>query len=74
MGQAPRVNGPPVGVGLRFDVSMWPLVVVWQPRIYDYLQQCYEDVFAQPNRHALIVAGAWGLHGTPLDLAAAGAQ
>jgi hypothetical protein len=60
MGQAPRVNGPPVGVGLRFDVSMWPLVVVTMPPVtatadFDYLQQCYEDVFAQPNRHALIV-------------------
>jgi len=60
MGQAPRVNGPPVGVGLRFDVSMWPLVVVTMPPVtatadFDYLRQCYEDVFAQPNRHALVV-------------------
>jgi hypothetical protein len=39
---------------------MWPLVVVTMPPVtatadFDYLQQCYEDVFAQPNRHALIV-------------------
>ncbi len=60
MGQAPKISGPPVGVGLRFDVSMWPLVVITMPPVtgaadFEYLRQCYEAVFAQPKRHALIV-------------------
>jgi hypothetical protein len=47
-------------VGIDFDVSMWPLVVVSMPPQIevvdiDYLQQSYEHVFAAPTRHALIV-------------------
>ena len=50
----------PVGVGIDFDVSMWPLVQVTMPATIDvadiaYLQQSYEYVFAAPTRHALIV-------------------
>jgi hypothetical protein len=50
----------PVGVGIDFDVSMWPLVQVTMPATVDvadiaYLQQSYEYVFAAPTRHALIV-------------------
>ena len=60
MGEAPRIEGPPVGVGLGFDVSMWPLVVITMPPVttpadFDYLQRCYEHIFAAPTRHALIV-------------------
>ena len=50
----------PVGVGIDFDVSMWPLVQVTMPATIEvadiaYLQQSYEHVFAAPTRHALIV-------------------
>ncbi len=50
----------PVGVGIDFDVSMWPLVQVTMPAAIEvadiaYLQQSYEYVFAAPTRHALIV-------------------
>ena len=50
----------PVGVGIDFDVSMWPLVQVTMPAAIEvadiaYLQQSYEHVFAAPTRHALIV-------------------
>lgn len=50
----------PVGVGIDFDVSMWPLVQVTMPAAIEvadiaYLQQSYEQVFAAPTRHALIV-------------------
>jgi hypothetical protein len=50
----------PVGVGIDFDVSMWPLVQVTMPATIEvadiaYLQQSYEYVFAAPTRHALIV-------------------
>ena len=60
MGEALRVSGPPVGVGLKFDVSMWPLVVITLPPVtttddIEYMQRCYEHVFAAPARHALIV-------------------
>ncbi|MBW1757092.1 MAG: hypothetical protein JRJ80_13095 [Deltaproteobacteria bacterium] len=60
MGEALRVGGPPVGVGLKFDVSMWPLVVITLPPVtttddIEYMQRCYEHVFAAPTRHALIV-------------------
>ena len=60
MGEAPRIEGPPVGVGLGFDVSMWPLVVISMPPVttpadIEYMQRCYEPVFAAPARHALIV-------------------
>ena len=60
MGEALRVSGPPVGVGLKFDVSMWPLVVLTMPPVtttddIEYMQRCYEHVFAAPARHALIV-------------------
>lgn len=60
MGEGLRISGPPVGVGLRFDVSMWPLAVITMPPVttaddFEYLQRCYEHVFAAPVRHALIV-------------------
>lgn len=60
MGEFLRISGPPPGVGLGFDVSMWPLVVLRMPPIMieddiHYMQQCYEHVFAAPTRHALIV-------------------
>jgi len=47
-------------VGLVFDVSMWPLVVITIPPVttpadIEYMQRCYEHVFAAPSRHALIV-------------------
>jgi hypothetical protein len=47
-------------VGIEFDVSLWPLVLVSMPsrlQIDDivYLQESYEHVFAMPTRHALIV-------------------
>jgi len=50
----------PQGVGIEFDVSMWPLALVTIPPVMklediDYLQSSYEHVFAAPNRHALIV-------------------
>lgn len=50
----------PVGVGIDFDVSMWPLVQVTMPATIEvadiaYLQHSYEHVFAAPTRHALIV-------------------
>ncbi|MGD8607702.1 MAG: hypothetical protein PVH21_10445 [Myxococcales bacterium] len=56
----PEIAVPPAKVGIEFDVSMWPLVLVSMPaRIeiadIDYLQQSYEHVFGAPNRHALIV-------------------
>jgi hypothetical protein len=56
----PEIGAQPAGVGIEFDVSMWPLVLVSMPgtlQIDDiaYLQQSYEHVFAAPNRHALIV-------------------
>ena len=54
------MSGPPVGVGLGFDVSMWPLVLITMPPVMTssdiaYMQRCYEHVFAAPRRHALIV-------------------
>lgn len=57
---SPSIAAPPAGVGIEFDVSMWPLVLVSMPpeiRVVDieYLQQSYEHVFAAPTRHALIV-------------------
>lgn len=60
MGEAPTIGPQPAGVGLRFDVSMWPLVVVTMPPVtapadFEYLRACYEHVFAAPSRHALIV-------------------
>lgn len=60
MGAGLRISSPPVGVSLGFDVSMWPLVVITMPPIttpadIEYMQQCYEHVFAAPTRHALIV-------------------
>ena len=60
MGEGLRISGPPVGVGLTFDVSMWPLVLVTMPpriQVEDitYLQQSYEHVFDVPKRHALVV-------------------
>ncbi len=60
MGEAPRLGGPPIGVGLRVDISMWPLAVITMPPVttpadIEYMQGCYEHIFAAPNRHALIV-------------------
>ena len=60
MREALRLSEPPVGVGLKFDVSMWPLVVITLPPVtttddIEYMQRCYEHVFAAPARHALIV-------------------
>jgi len=39
---------------------MWPLAVITMPPVMtvadiEYMQVCYEDVFAAPTRHALIV-------------------
>jgi hypothetical protein len=60
MGEGLRISGPPVGVGLAFDVSMWPLAVITMPPVTTpddivYMQRCYEHVFAAPVRHALLV-------------------
>jgi hypothetical protein len=60
MGNAPRIAGRPPAVGLGFDVSMWPLVLISMPPItttsdIGYMQACYEHVFAAPTRHALVV-------------------
>lgn len=60
MGGSLSIGVPPSGVGLRFDVSMWPLAVITMPPVMtladiEYMQGCYEDVFAAPTRHALIV-------------------
>jgi hypothetical protein len=60
MGDLPRLEAPPTGVDLRFDVSLWPLAVITMPPVLtvadiDYMQACYELVFAAPTRHALIV-------------------
>jgi len=56
----PEIGVQPSGVGIDFDVSMWPLVLVSMPatmQVEDivYLQESYEYVFAAPTRHALIV-------------------
>jgi hypothetical protein len=58
--RCPEIGLPPAGVGLEFDVSRWPLVLVSMPPILQvddivYLQQSYEYVFAAPARHALVV-------------------
>jgi hypothetical protein len=47
-------------VGIDFDVSLWPLVLVSLPATLAlddvrYLQESYEHVFAAPRRHALVV-------------------
>ncbi len=60
MGQAPSLGAPEADVGLRFDVSIWPLAVITMPTVLteadiEYMQACYELVFAAPMRHALIV-------------------
>lgn len=60
MGEALKLSAPPPGVGLSFDVSMWPLVLITMPPVTTtadiaYMQACYEHVFAAPARHALIV-------------------
>lgn len=59
-GAVPTLSGPPPGVGLAFDVSMWPLAVITMPPVMTradiaYMRECYEQVFAAPKRHALIV-------------------
>jgi len=56
----PEIGAKPVGIGIEFDVSMWPLVRVTMPAVVEiadvaYLQQSYEHVFAAPTRHALLV-------------------
>lgn len=56
----PEIDAQPSGVGIEFDVSRWPLVLVSMPPVIrlediDYLQASYEHVFAAPNRHALVV-------------------
>jgi hypothetical protein len=56
----PQINAKPTGVGIEFDVSLWPLVLVLMPpTLYlediVYLQESYESVFAAPTRHALVV-------------------
>jgi hypothetical protein len=56
----PEIGAQPSGVGIDFDVAMWPLVLVSMPasiQVEDivYLQESYEYVFAAPMRHALIV-------------------
>jgi len=43
----PEVSPRPAGVGIEFDVSLWPLVLVSMP--------AFEYVFAAPTRHALVV-------------------
>ena len=47
-------------MGIEFDVSRWPLVLVSMPARLEiddivYLQESYEHVFAAPARHALVV-------------------
>ena len=56
----PEIGARPANVGIEFDVSMWPLVLVTMPPVMrvediEYLQASYEHVFAAPMRHALIV-------------------
>ena len=56
----PEIGIRPAGVGIEFDVSLWPLVLVSMPPSIElddivYLQESYEHVFAAPRRHALIV-------------------
>ena len=56
----PEIGAQPAGVGIEFDVSLWPLVLVTMPgqlQVEDivYLQESYEAVFAAPTRHALVV-------------------
>ncbi len=60
MGGKPEIDARPPEVGITFDVSMWPLVLVSMPAVMrvgdiDYLQESYEHVFAAPTRHALLV-------------------
>ena len=60
MARGPEIGVRPGGVGIEFDVSMWPLVYVTMPPVIEvadiaYLQESYEHVFAEPTRHALIV-------------------
>lgn len=56
----PEIGAQPAGVGIEFDVSMWPLVLVSMPPVMQvadivYLQESYEHIFAAPRRHALVV-------------------
>jgi len=56
----PEIGPRPEGVGIEFDASLWPLVLVTMPATLQlddiaYLQQSYEHVFAAPTRHALVV-------------------
>jgi hypothetical protein len=56
----PEIGKQPDAVGIEFDVSLWPLVLVSMPATLHledivYLQESYEHVFAAPTRHALIV-------------------
>ena len=56
----PEIGARPADVGIEFDVSMWPLVLVTIPSMIraadiEYLQASYEHVFGAPTRHALVV-------------------
>jgi hypothetical protein len=56
----PEIGSRPAEVGIDFDVSMWPLAVITMPAVttpedIEYMQRCYEHVFAAPVRHALLV-------------------
>jgi hypothetical protein len=60
VGEKPQIGVPPPDVGIAFDVSMWPLVVVTMPPVtgvedITYLQESYEHVFSATTRHALLV-------------------
>lgn len=60
MGMRPRLEQPPEGVNLKFDVSMWPLAVITMPAVttpadIEYMQRCYDLIFAAPSKHALLV-------------------
>ncbi len=56
----PEIAAAPKGVNLQVDVSMWPLALVTIPQVMeladiDHLQNAYEQIFAAPTRHALVV-------------------
>jgi hypothetical protein len=60
VGERPEIGARPASVGIEFDVSMWPLVLVSMPPVMQvadivYLQESYEHIFAAPMRHALVV-------------------
>ena len=60
MGRGPRLEQPPGGVKLTFDVSMWPLALIRMPAFtttadIEYMQECYDRIFDAPSKHALLV-------------------